>query len=643
MDAPNPSGHQIFVSYSRQDAEWAAAFVAALKKRGWIVFLDARTIKAGDEWSPAIDAAIDAAKVVIVLWSARSVKSSYVIAEVARAAVRGTLIPLSIDRTAAPPVFRRFQTQPMHVAGATALPSDLVSTIEARIAAAAPPSAEEQGLREELARSAAFARERGVPLLALQTLLERLGEVDVAPEAVPARLENFVSEYLKLKTDLASPTNADPDVATTQSRALDLLNAGDLDGARTLIDDALTQRRERYRQTARETATLLADRARIDMMQVRYPEAIASYEEAAGLVSFDAELALHYLDAMVGALIRKGEEFGDNDALVRATETIRSRALPLVSRYRAPLDWAGIQDRLGNALQLLGSRGSSSTDRLQQSVAAYQSALEEYTRDRAPLDWARTQNNMGIALRTLGERESGTVRLEEAATAFRAAMQELTRDRAPLDWAAAQSNLGLALTVLGERERSTKRLDEAVVAYRAALEEQPRDRVPLYWATTQCGMGIALTMLGDMQNDTARLEEAIAAYRAALEENTRDRVPLYWALTLHNLGGALRALGMRQSGSGRLEEAVSVLRAAALEARTRDSMPLLWASTQQRLGEALQELGERGDEAVRFEEAAVAYRSALEVYIRDQLPLRRKATQEALDRTLSLLADRSSR
>ncbi|MFO1087909.1 MAG: toll/interleukin-1 receptor domain-containing protein [Reyranellaceae bacterium] len=65
MNAPNPASHEIFVSYSPQDADWAGAFCDTLGKRGWRVFLDTRTIRAGDEWSPEIDAAIDAAKVVI--------------------------------------------------------------------------------------------------------------------------------------------------------------------------------------------------------------------------------------------------------------------------------------------------------------------------------------------------------------------------------------------------------------------------------------------------------------------------------------------------------------------------------------------------------------------------------------------------
>ncbi len=38
-------------------------------------------------------------------------------------------------------------------------------------------------------------------------------------------------------------------------------------------------------------------------------------------------------------------------------------------------------------------------------------------------------------LTTLGERESGTARLEEAVAAYRAALEEFTRERVPLDWA----------------------------------------------------------------------------------------------------------------------------------------------------------------------------------------------------------------
>ncbi|QLH41082.1 MAG: tetratricopeptide repeat protein [Defluviicoccus sp.] len=91
-----------------------------------------------------------------------------------------------------------------------------------------------------------------------------------------------------------------------------------------------------------------------------------------------------------------------------------------------------------------------------------------------------TQNNLSNTLFRLGERESGTARLEDAVAAYRAALQEYTRERVPLQWAATQNNLGIALATLGERESDTARLEDAVAAYRAALQEYTRERVP--WA-----------------------------------------------------------------------------------------------------------------------------------------------------------------
>ena len=206
------------------------------------------------------------------------------------------------------------------------------------------------------------------------------------------------------------------------------------------------------------------------------------------------------------------------------------------------------QNNLGNALWTLGER-ESGTARLEEAVAAYRAALEEWTRERVPLDWATTQNNLGNALQTLGERESGTARLEEAVAAYRAALEEWTRERVPLDWAMTQNNLGNALASAwraGERDgaaggggrglsRGAGGKDARAGAARLGDDaEQPRQR--------------ALRGLGERESGTARLEEAVAAYRAALEEWTRERVPLDWATTQNNLGNALRRWASGRAG-----------------------------------------------------------------------------------------------
>jgi exonuclease VII small subunit len=79
--------------------------------------------------------------------------------------------------------------------------------------------------------------------------------------------------------------------------------------------------------------------------------------------------------------------------------------------------------------------------------------------------------NPGAGSQTIGEREAGTKRLEEAVAAYRLALEEWTRGRVPLDWAKTQMNLGGALTVLGQRESGTTHLEEAVAAWDLGLQE----------------------------------------------------------------------------------------------------------------------------------------------------------------------------
>ena len=88
---------------------------------------------------------------------------------------------------------------------------------------------------------------------------------------------------------------------------------------------------------------------------------------------------------------------------------------------------------------------------------------------RAPLQWAGTQTGLGNALRVLGGRESGTARLEEAVAAYREALQEDTRARVPLEWAKTTGNQGVALMLLAERRGDAKTAKLAVQQIEAAF------------------------------------------------------------------------------------------------------------------------------------------------------------------------------
>jgi tetratricopeptide (TPR) repeat protein len=156
-----------------------------------------------------------------------------------------------------------------------------------------------------------------------------------------------------------------------------------------------------------------------------------------------------------------GEQKRDNAWLREAVAANRA-ALEVWPRERVPLQWAMTQNNLGNVLLSLCEREDGASDagsgRLLEAIVAYRAALEVWTRERAPLQWAGAQNNLGNALRTLGEREDSTKQLEQAVTAYRAALEAVTRERAPLQWAGTQNNLGNALQALGKREKGTARL-----------------------------------------------------------------------------------------------------------------------------------------------------------------------------------------
>ena len=151
------------------------------------------------------------------------------------------------------------------------------------------------------------------------------------------------------------------------------------------------------------------------------------------------------------AAVQLGEQMGENIWLTRACDAFKA-VLNVWTREHVPLQWAGTQNNLGNALQTLGERGSGAA-RLEQAVAAYREALKEYTRERVPLDWAMTQNNLGTALQALGERESGTARLEQAVDAFRRALGVFRTAGASHYVSVAAGNLARAEALLAERRQ----------------------------------------------------------------------------------------------------------------------------------------------------------------------------------------------
>jgi tetratricopeptide (TPR) repeat protein len=99
----------VFLSYSRDDLQRITPLAGALERAGHEVWWD-RHIAGGEEFAEAIEQALEAADVIVVAWTAASIKSAWVRDEAAAGRDSRRLVPVTIDNCTPPLGFRQFQT-----------------------------------------------------------------------------------------------------------------------------------------------------------------------------------------------------------------------------------------------------------------------------------------------------------------------------------------------------------------------------------------------------------------------------------------------------------------------------------------------------------------------------------------------------
>ncbi len=104
-----PIMYDIFLSYSLKDRERLAPLVDALEAQGWTVFWDYGSIKVGQSFVEQISKTIQKSTCVIVVWSAGSIGSQWVLAEAQVANDRGSLYPILLDPVRIPMPFNLIQ------------------------------------------------------------------------------------------------------------------------------------------------------------------------------------------------------------------------------------------------------------------------------------------------------------------------------------------------------------------------------------------------------------------------------------------------------------------------------------------------------------------------------------------------------
>ena len=138
LTEPVPTKPRVFLSYARVDRARVARMAAALTAAGHALWWDT-AIEAGSAFAQDIARELDAADVVVVAWSAASVKSAWVLDEAGAGRDRNRLVPVLLDGTSPPLGFRQLHAidlsngRERKPAGA----AELVRAVE-RVAAAQP-------------------------------------------------------------------------------------------------------------------------------------------------------------------------------------------------------------------------------------------------------------------------------------------------------------------------------------------------------------------------------------------------------------------------------------------------------------------------------------------------------------------------
>ena len=105
---------RVFLSYSRADRESARVVADALGQAGLEVWWDAQ-IEGGTAFAKAIATALHASDAVVVLWSAHSLESDWVLDEAAQGRDQKKLVPVSLDGSNPPLGFRQYQSIPVRI------------------------------------------------------------------------------------------------------------------------------------------------------------------------------------------------------------------------------------------------------------------------------------------------------------------------------------------------------------------------------------------------------------------------------------------------------------------------------------------------------------------------------------------------
>lgn len=191
----------------------------------------------------------------------------------------------------------------------------------------------------------------------------------VPPEQLPGIIE-AATEPLRELTIVLQATIADlkHQLGANQSQLhVFFQTVGEEDVAPKRIGSKLVEIARHHRNLDDlDAAAATAQRANIALTGLRYRDAARLFSRAAAQVPQDHDQQrMDYLQRQADALHRQGDEKRDNAALKEAVHAYEA-LVAQCPRERMPLQWATIQNSLGNVFWIIGKR-ESGTARLEEA------------------------------------------------------------------------------------------------------------------------------------------------------------------------------------------------------------------------------------------------------------------------------------
>ncbi|MEO6394358.1 MAG: toll/interleukin-1 receptor domain-containing protein [Devosia sp.] len=202
----------IFISYKKEERDFAASVAARLTQAGYDVWWD-DALLAGERFEDEISTVLDASRLVVILWSHKSVDSEWVKAEAEAARQQKKALPVIIDDM--PHVRMPLLFRGLHVARLTGWKGEenhsgfveLMSSIGDRLGKAAGPKLSEPQAEMRLAAQAQAARQIAETIPAKPITRSKL--ILWASAAAVLLIAAALAAYFTRSTETISPADRD--------------------------------------------------------------------------------------------------------------------------------------------------------------------------------------------------------------------------------------------------------------------------------------------------------------------------------------------------------------------------------------------------------------------------------------------------